>query len=135
MQTGAILRPFALKNITGLQKVSYINVKMILGFLDKSNSLNLCPINRFNWSLCWSIFCNRDGNLSSIHRYMSNHHQQLMKRLNRKDIEGVVSRSHLPILLGKVNLSAFEGLLFTFYGVILAQQQRQWFAIVAIALK
>jgi len=34
----------------------YTQAKLVLEFLDKSNSLNLCPINCFNWSLCWSIF-------------------------------------------------------------------------------
>lgn len=77
--------------------------------------------------LILSLLRNRDGNLSSIHRSMKNMHLKLCISLGIKD-ERIVSRSHLPIVLSKVNREAFEKLLFDNYGVRLNEEQKQWFS-------
>jgi hypothetical protein len=41
---------------------------------------------------------------------------------------GVVSRSHLPILLSKISGDVFDRLIFAEYGVKLSKKQRKWFA-------
>lgn len=79
------------------------------------------------FGLILGLLRNRDGNLSSIHRSMINKHEELIKFLGI-EYQGVVSRSHLPILLSKVNLIAFEELIFTHYGLQLSQAQKSWFA-------
>ena len=77
--------------------------------------------------LTLSLLRGKDGNLSSIHRGMQHTHQTLCSFL---DIEEglVVSRAQLPLVLQKVNLVVFEALLFSYYGVKLSAQQKQWFA-------
>ncbi|EAY25486.1 ISPg2, transposase, putative [Microscilla marina ATCC 23134] len=40
----------------------------------------------------------------------------------------VVSRSHLPVLLQKVDVEVFDYLLFTHYGFRLDSQEKQWFS-------
>lgn len=77
--------------------------------------------------LCMALLRKRDGNLSSIHRSMQNKHSELCACLG---IEGrqAVSRSHLPVLLGKVAVGAFERLLFARYGIELEPGERPWFA-------
>ncbi|MCP5108502.1 MAG: ISAs1 family transposase, partial [bacterium] len=69
----------------------------------------------------------RDGCLSSIHRSMVNKNAALCLFLCL-DNEHVISRGHLPVLLGKVNLPVFEGLLFGNYGIELTEEERAWFA-------
>lgn len=69
----------------------------------------------------------RDGNLSSIHRSMKNKQAKICEALG-VDNQKVVSRSHLPVLLGKVNREAFERLLFKHYGFQLNEQQQEWFS-------
>lgn len=69
----------------------------------------------------------RDGNLSSIHRSMENNQEKLCTAL-RIDNENVVSRSHLPRILAKVNRGAFEQLLFQYFKMELGEEEKKWFA-------
>jgi hypothetical protein len=75
-----------------------------------------------------AILCNRDGNLSSIHRHMKNHYKKLMEALNL-EVESVVSRSQLPRVLEKVEVSVFDRLVFESYGIRLNPDQKKWFSI------
>lgn len=77
--------------------------------------------------LTLSLLSNRDGNLSSMHRFMTNKNKVLCNFLE-VEIEQVVSRSHLPIVLSKVNVICFEQLLFKHYGLKLSRIERSWFA-------
>ena len=78
-------------------------------------------------SLAVGLLRKRDGCLSSLHRGMANKHKELCDSLNLEN-ERVISRAQLPILLGKVNLPIFEGLLFRFFGVKLEGAERAWFS-------
>ena len=69
----------------------------------------------------------RDGNLSSLHRSMQNKNSELCEFLGI-EIKEVVSRSHLPILLQKVNIEAYENLLFDNYGITLNEEEKEWFS-------
>lgn len=75
-----------------------------------------------------SLLSNRDGNLSSIHRYMKNHQDRLLIFLKMSP-KKVVSRAQLPLILERVNLPIFEALLLKNYGVHLTPTERKWFAI------
>jgi len=61
-------------------------------------------------SLMLAFFRNRDGNLSSLHRSMVNKHGELCGFLGL-DIgkTPIVSRSHLPVFLQKVDLADYSG--------------------------
>ena len=69
----------------------------------------------------------RDGCLSSVHRSMKNKNIELCSFLNI-EIQEVVSRSHLPVILEKVCLPTFEELLFAHYGIELSEREKSWFA-------
>lgn len=69
----------------------------------------------------------RDGVLSSIHRSMENNQAKLCAALGI-DNEVVISRAHLPRILLKVNRSAFESLLFSYFGITLNAEQKEWFS-------
>jgi predicted transposase YbfD/YdcC len=69
----------------------------------------------------------RDGCLSSIHRSMVNKKEELCSFLNIEN-QRIVSRSHLPVILQKVNLPVFEQLLFDNYEIKLTKQEKEWFA-------
>jgi len=69
----------------------------------------------------------RDGFLSSIHRSMENMNKVLCSSLSI-ECQRVVSRSHLPILLKKVDLKTFEGFVFSNYGIELSKEEKEWFA-------
>jgi predicted transposase YbfD/YdcC len=69
----------------------------------------------------------RDGSLSSIHRSMVNKNSELCMFLEI-DYQEVISRSHLPIILKKVSLCAFENLIFENYGIELSAEEKSWFA-------
>ncbi len=69
----------------------------------------------------------RDGILSSIHRSMVNNHDKTCMALGIEN-EPVVSRSHLPVLLSKVNRIVFESLLLNRFGIKLSDEQKHWFA-------
>lgn len=73
-----------------------------------------------------SLLCNRDGNLSSIHRCMQNKNTELCWFLGI-DNQVVISRSHLPVILKKVSLKAFEKLLFSVFGIDLTGKEKSWF--------
>lgn len=79
-------------------------------------------------SLTLSLLRGRDGCLSSIHRSMQHTQRALCAFLGIQEC-AVVSRAHLPLLLQKVNLMVFERLLFTYYGIVLSQEEKQWFAV------
>ena len=70
----------------------------------------------------------RDGCLSSLHRSMKNKNTSLCHFLSI-DIQPVISRSHLPILLSKVHLPTFEELLFDYYGIELLEDEKSWFSV------
>lgn len=69
----------------------------------------------------------RDGKLSSIHRSMENKNKELCSYLGIAE-KTVISRSHLPVILRKVNLPVFESLLSTHYGITFTESERAWFA-------
>lgn len=81
-----------------------------------------------------AILSNRDGNLSSIHRYMVNHNRRILESINYPYFRPI-SRSQLPNILEKVCLKVFEGVLFTNFGIVLSQEERQWFALDGKELK
>ena len=70
---------------------------------------------------------NRDGNLSSIYRNMKNKNSELCSFLGI-DKQEVVSRSHLPVVLQKVNLHVFEQLLYERYKIELTKEEKSWFS-------
>lgn len=75
-----------------------------------------------------ALLSNRDGNLSSIHRYLENHYEPIAEVLgiaNKK----AVSRSQLPNILAKVSVSVFDRMLFADYGIKLSELEKKWFAI------
>lgn len=75
-----------------------------------------------------ALLSNRDGNLSSIQRYLENHYEQLVEVLGvEKKI--AISRSQLPNILAEVSVAVFDSLLFANYGIKLNAAQRKWFAI------
>lgn len=77
--------------------------------------------------LILALLRKRDGTLSSIYRSMNNTQERLCVALGIEN-EKVVSRSHFPILLAKVNGQAFAQLLFVHYSIELSKEQKQWFA-------
>ena len=77
--------------------------------------------------LTLSLLRNRDGCLSSIHRSIENKNAELCSFLSI-DYQLVISRSHLPVILKKVSLKAFEKLLFSSYGINLQENEKEWFA-------
>lgn len=81
-----------------------------------------------------AILSNRDGNLSSIHRYMVNHHNRILESINYP-FSRPISRSQLPNVLGIICLKVFEGILFANFGVVLSEEERQWFALDGKELK
>jgi len=78
-------------------------------------------------SLLISLLRKRDGKLSSIYRSMKNKNSELCSYLGL-EVFPIVSRSHLPILLSKVNVPIFEDLLFSHYGIKLNEAEKEWFA-------
>lgn len=79
-------------------------------------------------SVAMALLSNRDGNLSSIHRYLQNHHGKLAEVLGLES-RRAVSRAQLPLILEKVSVRVFDQLLFAHYGVRLNEAERHWFAI------
>lgn len=70
---------------------------------------------------------NRDGVLSSIHRSMQNTHAPLCQQLGLQT-SPPISRAQLPIVLKKVCAEVFSELLFSFGGLKLNEEEKQWFA-------
>lgn len=81
-----------------------------------------------------ALLRNRDGNLSSIHRSMVNKNKELSQSLGL-EVMPVISRSHLPILLQKIDVKAFSQVLVSFAGVELRGKQQSWFAVDGKELK
>lgn len=75
-----------------------------------------------------ALLSNRDGNLSSIHRYLQNHYERLADCLGVEK-KRPVSRSQLPNILAQVSVSVFDRLLFAHYGIKLNELEQKWFAI------
>lgn len=81
-----------------------------------------------------ALLSNRDGNLSSIHRFMKNKHAEILSSMGLP-YTACVSRSHLPILLASVNYQALERFVFEEHGVELPELAKNWFAIDGKELK
>ncbi len=77
--------------------------------------------------LTLGLLLKRDGNLSSIHRSMVNKGPELCAFLGIEN-RRVVSRGHIPILLQKVQIEAFEELVFANYGIVLDDEEKAWFS-------
>jgi predicted transposase YbfD/YdcC len=67
---------------------------------------------------------------------MRNNYTQLLQHLPLDNYDcRVVSRSHLPIILGKVSRQVFEHLIFAEYKIKLNKKERKWFAVDSKELK
>ena len=75
-----------------------------------------------------ALCCGRDGNLSRLHRHMTNQFENLLDATELTEHK-VISRAQLPILLAKVNGSCFAKLLFEWFGLTLDEDQKYWFAV------
>lgn len=75
-----------------------------------------------------ALCCGRDGNLSRLHRHMANQFSNLLEATQLTDHK-VISRAQLPILLAKVNGLRFAQLLFEWFGFVLDDDQKRWFAV------
>ena len=80
-----------------------------------------------------AILSNRDGNLSSIHRYMVNHNKRILESISYP-FSPPLSRLQLPNILEIICLAVrrpkiFNGILFANFGVVLSQEECQWFAL------
>jgi predicted transposase YbfD/YdcC len=75
-----------------------------------------------------AVLSDRDGNLSKIHRHLEKRYEQLMGVLGLPT-EKAVSRSQLPLILGKVAVEVFDKLLFESYGIRLNEEETKWFAL------
>src|SRR5260221_10923111 len=75
-----------------------------------------------------ALLSNRDGNLSSIQRYVQNNYERLVEVLGVEK-KRAVSRSQLPNILAEVSVTVFDSLLFANYGIKLNAEERKWFAI------
>lgn len=75
-----------------------------------------------------AVLSNRDGCLSSIHRYLVNHYEKLAEVLGVEKARPV-SRSQLPRVLEKVSVAVFDNLIFSHFGIKLNEKERKWLAI------
>jgi predicted transposase YbfD/YdcC len=75
-----------------------------------------------------ALFSNRDGNLSSLHRHMLNHQNELCKLLG-VEYTGVVSRAQLPKILSKINEPLLNKLVLKYFGIHLTAKEQSWFAV------
>lgn len=75
-----------------------------------------------------AVLSHRDGNLSSVHRHLTNHYEKLMGVLKLTP-KRAVSRAQLPLILAKVSVTIFNQLIFESYGVQLRENERKWFAL------
>ena len=75
-----------------------------------------------------AILSNRDGKMSSIHRHLRFNHTKLLEFLEI-EFRQSVSRSHLPIVLGKVSVTQLDNLIFANYGIRLSEKHKKWFAV------
>jgi hypothetical protein len=79
-------------------------------------------------SFILSFLRGKDGNLSRIHRAMTKT-QSVFCTLLKFDYQPVISRSHLPIFLGYIDVEILESLVFTHFGVQLDLKSTGWFAL------
>jgi predicted transposase YbfD/YdcC len=110
---------------------------MIRAFFRNSNKqmIWICATNAVNATtraviliqVMMALLSNRDGNLSSIHRHLSNHHEKLREALNLPPSRAV-SRAQLPVILSKVSVEVLNQLIFESYGIELNEAERKWFA-------
>lgn len=75
-----------------------------------------------------ALCCGRDGNLSRLHRHMTNHFEALLNVTQLTDHKAI-SRAQLPLLLAKVNGLRFAQLLFEWFGFLLDEDQKRWFSV------
>lgn len=75
-----------------------------------------------------ALLSHRDGNLSSIHRHLTNHYQKLMRALKIEPCRAV-SRAQLPKILSQVSVTVLNQLIFESHGIQLNEQERKWFAV------
>lgn len=75
-----------------------------------------------------AILSGRDGKLSGLHRHMVSHFDRLCGAVEFRP-KRAISRAHLPLLLAKVNGDVFARLLFDWFGLVLSEQAKRWFAL------
>jgi hypothetical protein len=75
-----------------------------------------------------ALCCGRDGNLSRLHRHMTNQFENLLEATQLTDHK-VISRAQLPLLLAKVNGLRFAQILFEWFGFLLDEDQKRWFSV------
>ncbi len=71
-----------------------------------------------------ALCCGRDGNLSRLHRHMTNQFENLLEATQLTDHK-VISRAQLPLLLAKVNGLRFAQILFEWFGFLLDEDQKR----------
>jgi len=77
--------------------------------------------------LALSMLSGRDGSLSSLYRKMVQNHERVCEHLGIR-LCRVISRSHLPILLSKVDIDCFESVLRSLGTDSLGEGEKAWFA-------
>lgn len=75
-----------------------------------------------------ALCCGRDGNLSRLHRHMTNHFDALLE-VTQLTGHKAISRAQLPLLLAKVNGLRFAQILFEWFGFLLDEDQKRWFSV------
>lgn len=75
-----------------------------------------------------ALCCGRDGNLSRLHRHMTNHFEALLE-VTQLTGHKAISRAQLPLLLAKVNGLRFAQILFEWFGFLLDEDQKRWFSV------
>ncbi len=75
-----------------------------------------------------AILSTRDGCLSSIHRHLVNHYEELATVLGVEK-RRPVSRSQLPPVLEKVAVAVVDNLIFSHFGIKLDEKERKWLAV------
>ena len=81
-----------------------------------------------------ALLTGRDGNLSSIQRFLRNRNEALAEAAGVAQ-SAPVSRAQLPLILAKVCVKLFDQLLLSSYGVSLSADARQWFGVDGKELK
>lgn len=93
---------------------------------NRGKNLNM-PLTILKFSI--ALLSNRDGNLSSIHRHMVAHNEEVAGFLNLNiSAEKLVSRSHLPLLLCKIKGDIFSKTVFKYFEIELSETEVSWFA-------
>jgi hypothetical protein len=92
------------------------------------------PLPFILFGITLALLTGRDGNLSSIHRFLRNRNQQLAEAAGVAETTPV-SRAQWPLILARVSVKLFDQLLFSSYGVSLSEDAKQWFAVDGKELK